>query len=156
MDAILDENTGDIPEYEISGIENIARGVCIVGGHVLLCRPKKGGYTYLPGGHIEFGEKGAEALMREVREETGLEAKVGEMVGVVESQFNQNGKAHAEISLVYAMTISGPDCLERLENPDVMPDVKSQENWIEFTWWPVDRIDEANLLPPEMKKHVRL
>jgi len=145
-----------VPEYEVSGIENIARGVCVVGGHVLLCRPKKGGYTYLPGGHIEFGEKGAEALRREVMEETGLDAKVGEMVGVVESQFTQNGKPHAEISLVYDMTIAGLDHLERLENLDGMPDVKSQEGWIDFTWWPLDRIDEANLLPPEMKKHVRL
>ena len=156
MDTIPEENKVGIPEYEVSGIENIARGVCIVGGNVLLCRPRKGGYTYLPGGHIEFGEKGAEALRREVMEETGLDAKVGEMVGVVESQFTQNGKPHAEISLVYDMTIAGLDHLERLENLDGMPDVKSQEDWIAFTWWPLDRIDEANLLPPEMKKHVRL
>ena len=154
MDANTDEKEkGAIPEYEISGIENIARGVCIVGGHVLLCRPKKGGYTYLPGGHIEFGEKGAEALRREVMEEAGLEAKVGEMVGVVESQFTQNGRPHAEISLVYDMAIDGLGHLGNLAGP---PDVKSQENWIEFLWWPVDRLDEANLLPPEMKKHVRL
>ena len=132
-------------EYEISGIENIARGVCVADGRVLLCRPKKGGYTYLPGGHIEFGEKGAEALAREVREELGLEARVGEMVGVVESQFVQNGKPHAEISLVYRMSL---ECAEGLS------EAKSLEDWIEFVWWPVDRIGEANLLPPEMVRHV--
>ena len=134
-------------EYEISGIENIARGVCVVGGKVLLCRPKKGGYTYLPGGHIEFGEKGAEALAREVREELGLVAKVGDMVGVVESQFVQNGKPHAEISLVYKMSLEG------LGGPGGL---KSLEDWIEFAWWPVEKIDEANLLPPEMVRHVRM
>ena len=46
-----------IPEYELAGIETIARGVCVVGGRVLLCRAKGGSSTYLPGGHIEFGEK---------------------------------------------------------------------------------------------------
>ena len=128
-------------EYEISGIENIARGVCVVDGRVLLCRPKKGGYTYLPGGHIEFGEKGAEALRREVREELGVDSTVGDLLGVVESSFVQHGKPHAEISLVYRLSLADLDA-------------KSQEDWIEVVWWPVDRLDEANLLPPEIKKHV--
>lgn len=43
-------------------IEVIARGVCVAGGKVLLCRPKAGGYTYLPGGHVEFGETSREAV----------------------------------------------------------------------------------------------
>ena len=133
----------DFPDYEVSGIENIARGVCVVDGRVLLCRPKKGGYTYLPGGHIEFGEKGAEALRREVREELGVDSTVGDLLGVVESSFVQHGKPHAEISLVYRLSLADLDA-------------KSQEDWIEVVWWPVDRLDEANLLPPEMKKHVGL
>ena len=145
MNEILEQGSGNLPEYEVSGIENLARGVCIVDGQVLLCRPKKGGYTYLPGGHIEFGEKGAEALRREVREELGCDSSVGDLIGVVESSFVQHGKPHAEISLVYKLDLAKPSA-----------PLMSQEDWIEFTWWPVDKIDEANLLPPEMKKHVRL
>ena len=136
-------------DYEISGIENIARGVCIVDGRVLLCRPKRGDYTYLPGGHIEFGEKGAEALAREVKEELGLDAAVGEMVGVVESSFVQKGKPHAEISLVYRL---GLPTAEGRSGP---PAAVSQEDWIEFVWWPVGDIDEANLLPPEIRRFVK-
>ena len=136
-------------EYELAGIENIARGVCVVDGHVLLCRPAGGDYTYLPGGHIEFGEKGAEALAREVREELGLEAEVGELLGVVESSFVQHGKPHAEISLVYRLGLPGLSGGSRPPAP-----LNSQEDWIEFAWWPVDRLDAANLLPPEMMRHV--
>ena len=136
-------------EYELAGIENIARGVCVVDGHVLLCRPAGGDYTYLPGGHIEFGEKGAEALAREVREELGLEAEVGELLGVVESSFVQHGRQHAEISLVYRLELPG---LSGGTRPPAPP--KSQEDWIEFVWWPVDRLDAANLLLPEMRRHV--
>lgn len=134
-------------DYEISGIENIARGVCVKGGCVLLCRPRAGGYTYLPGGHIEFGEKGAQALEREIREETGLESSAGEMLGVVESQFVQKGRQHAEISLVYRLDIPAADAAQA---------PASREDWIEFVWWPVDKIGEANLLPPEMSRHVRV
>lgn len=136
-------------EYELAGIENIARGVCVVDGHVLLCRPAAGGYTYLPGGHIEFGEKGAEALAREVREELGLESKVGDLLGVVESSFVQHGKPHAEISLVYRLELVFPSGGAKAPRS-----LKSREDWIEFVWWPVGRLDEANMLPPEMRRHV--
>ena len=134
-------------EYELSGIEILARGVCIADGKVLLCRPKKGGYTYLPGGHVEFGETSREALVREMSEETGLSATAGDLLGVVESQFEQHGKKHCEISLVYRMTIAPA--------PDASRPVASREDWIAFEWRPLDRLDEANLLPPEMREHVR-
>ena len=67
----------DLKEYELAGIETIARGVCVRGGKVLLCRAKGGATTYLPGGHIEFGETGRKALVREIKEELGLAAEAG-------------------------------------------------------------------------------
>lgn len=43
-------------------------------GKVLLCRSHKWSDKYtVPGGHIEGGEKMSDAIVREVREETGLE-----------------------------------------------------------------------------------
>jgi len=126
-------------------IETIARGVCIAGGKVLLCRPREGGYSYLPGGHIEFGETGAEALAREVKEELGLDARVGEMIGVDESSFVQRRRRHAEISLIYRMELKGVKTPRRLA---------SMEDWIEFVWWPVDELEGANMLPEGMRRHV--
>ena len=60
---------GNMREYELAGIEVIARGVCAVDGKLLLCKAKGGKTTYLPGGHIEFGETGRQALVREIHEE---------------------------------------------------------------------------------------
>jgi 8-oxo-dGTP diphosphatase len=45
--------------------------------------PAAGNWS-LPGGRVEFGETMAEALVREVREETGLEVAVGDYIGHVE------------------------------------------------------------------------
>ena len=130
-------------EYEIAGIENIARGVCVVDGKVLLCKPKGGNYAYLPGGHIEFGEKGREALVREMREEMNVAATAGALVGVVENQFQQHDKPHAEINLVYTMTVPEGTA------------AKACEDWIEFTWHAVADLASANLLPAEMASLVR-
>ena len=127
-------------DYEVSGIENIARGVCVSGDRVLVCQPKEGGYSYLPGGHIEFGEKGREALAREMREEAGLDAEVGELLGVVESSFVQKGKKHCEINLIYRMTLP----TER---------VVARESWIGFRWCRLADLPAENLLPPEMKPY---
>ena len=125
-------------EYELAGIETIARGVCVKDGKLLLCRAKGGKSTYLPGGHIEFGETGRAALVREVKEELGIEAAAGAFLGALENSFMQNGKPHAEINLVYV--------LELAEGTDT-GNLKSQEDWIEFVWHDLKDLDSANLLP---------
>ncbi len=125
-------------EYELAGIETIARGVCVQNGKVLLCRAKGGASAYLPGGHIEFGETGRQALVREMMEEMGVAARAGDLLGVVENSFMQHGRPHAEINLVYRMDL--PNDTE----------AKALESWIEFEWRPVEDIDSANLLPREM------
>jgi ADP-ribose pyrophosphatase YjhB (NUDIX family) len=51
-------------------IEFLARGVFRDGGRVLVCRNRKKGNCYLPGGHIEWNESAPAALAREMREET--------------------------------------------------------------------------------------
>jgi len=141
-------------DYEISGIENIARGICIVDGKVLLCRGKGLGSTYLPGGHIEFGEKGREALVREMKEETGRDATAGAFVGVVENAFLQKGKKHCEINLVYEMKVEGEGQGRRSRSTEECPTVSSCEDWIGFEWCNVDKLDAANLLPVEMRELV--
>ncbi len=130
----------ELKEYELAGIETIARGICIKDGKILLCRAKGGSSTYLPGGHIEFGETGRVALVREMQEETGLAARAGAFRGCLENQFIQHGKPHAEINLIYDLEV------------DPEATVRAVEDWIEFEWCPLAELDKANLLPAEFRR----
>ena len=128
-------------EYELAGIEVIARGVCVQGEKILLCKAKGGATTYLPGGHIEFGETGRQALAREMKEEMNVAATVGPLLGVVENSFMQHGKPHAEINLVYELLFENPPCAP-----------ESAEDWISFEWRPLSELDSANLLPEAFRR----
>lgn len=49
---------------------------------VLLARRTDNGLWCIPGGHVDLGETLVDACLRELREETGLEAEVVRLVGV--------------------------------------------------------------------------
>jgi 8-oxo-dGTP diphosphatase len=62
--------------------------VCLRGTEVLLIRrgkPPREGEWSLPGGRIEWGETAASAALRELAEETGVEAALIGLVDVVDS-----------------------------------------------------------------------
>lgn len=62
--------------------------VCRRGDEVLLVRrgrePLKGKWS-IPGGKMEFGETAREAALRELKEETGITARITRLIDVVDS-----------------------------------------------------------------------
>ena len=75
-------------------IENIVRALVFRGerNEILLTRQKGKDYTFLPGGHIEFGETGRQALDREMLEETGSEGRIGLHLWTIENLFTDSDK----------------------------------------------------------------
>lgn len=73
----------EYPEQPVVGVG----GVVISDGRALLIRrgsePLKGEWS-IPGGTLEVGERLVEGVRRELREETGLEVRVGELIEVFE------------------------------------------------------------------------
>lgn len=119
-------------------IEFIARGVAAAGGKVLVCRNRKKGNCYLPGGHIEWNESAPAALAREMKEETGLACRVGRFLGAIEHTFRYKGERVCEINLVFEMRLSA----RRPGAP-----VPSTEEKLEFFWWPIRRLGDLAVEP---------
>lgn len=71
------------------------------------CRP--------PGGAIEFGERAAEALCREIREETHAEIGDTRLLGVLENTFRLENVPKHEIIFVFHATFADPRLYEREE-----------------------------------------
>ena len=68
--------------------------VCLRGDEVLLIRrgtPPRLGEWSLPGGRIQPGERAADAALRELREETGIEARLTRLIDVVDGVFPEAG-----------------------------------------------------------------
>lgn len=69
---------------------------CLV---IVPTRRAKGGERVLalPKGHPENGESGADAALREIREETGVEARLVDRLGDVKYWYQRDGKRIAKV-----------------------------------------------------------
>ena len=116
----------------------LARGIIFVNGKVLLAHQKGADNTFLPGGHIDMGEKADTALIREIGEEIGMTASINQFIGAVECAWTEKGQVNHEINLVFEVCISD---LDSKEPP------KSQESHLEFMWVGSAELKAHNLLP---------
>lgn len=81
--------------------------IVVEDGRLLLVRHIKDGRSYwlLPGGGVDFGEAAGEALAREVREETGLEIRVRDLVFANDS-IPPDGHRHI-VNLYFTADLTG-------------------------------------------------
>jgi 8-oxo-dGTP diphosphatase len=99
---------------------------------LLLVRRGQGpaaGSWALPGGRVEAGETLAEALLRELREETGLEGVCDQLVGWVE----RISPEHHFVILDFAVTVLEPDA------------PRAGDDAAEVAWVPLDEVAHLRL-----------
>jgi 8-oxo-dGTP pyrophosphatase MutT (NUDIX family) len=118
--------------------ELIVRALIIRDKKALLCKSKKRGYFFLPGGHIEFGETMRQALMRELGEELGAKIVESKFIGSIENLYTKDGEKIHEVSFIFHTDID----LEKVE---------SKEEHIEFSWLSFEEFLDVEINPPVLK-----
>lgn len=118
--------------------EIIVRAVIRRDEHLLLARQIGKSWSFLPGGHVEPGERVEPALVREIAEELGTEAKIASFVGIVEHGYVEDGVTHHELNLVFEIALA-------TEDPT------SQENHLEFHWLPLADLPDTDVRPTALK-----
>ena len=87
-----------------------------------------------PGGGIEPGELASETIVRELREELGVEATAPRLLGVLESIFDYAGRTAHEHVFVFAIELGADASLPSTTDA-------GHPVW----WLPVDRFDDLGL-----------
>ena len=100
-------------------IRVLAVAVCRDGDRVLVERghdPVGDRHFYRAiGGGVEFGERAADAVVRERREELALELTTVSLVGVLESLFTHEGRAGHEVVFVHTARLADTAAYARPE-----------------------------------------
>jgi len=120
-----------------------ASAIIVKDNQILLVHRRKEGREYwvLPGGGIEEGEAGEEAIKREVKEETGLSCK--EIKLAFKTQTYKGGNEHP---FYFCETEEGK---VKLGGPEAKK--HSKDNWYQLEWIELKQIPAINLVPESVK-----
>jgi 8-oxo-dGTP diphosphatase len=92
------------PYLAVDGVVRLWEGERFKGIVLIERRYEPLGYA-LPGGFVEVGETVEEAVLREVKEETGLDARIVKLLGVY-SEPNRDPRFHV-VSVVFVLDAYG-------------------------------------------------
>ncbi len=136
-----------------------AYGVALRGDEVLLVRASRHsnapGLWWLPGGGIDWRESPEDALVREVREETGLTVRDTELLMVrSDVRTRDNGDVVHTIRVIYTITVSDDELVHEIDGTTdlaawvplgrVVGDVSSTAAPLELAPYSREAIEEAH------------
>lgn len=122
-------------------------GICLQNGRVLLQTTTGEDRSFaFPGGHVSFGETNEQTLIREFREETGLDIRVGELKWVAEIFFPWGEKTCHQICLYYLVEVQ--DESVTAEGKFIGREQLEGRNFdLEFHWVPIEQVKKLEVYP---------
>ena len=101
----------------------------------------------LPGGHVSFGETSEETLIREFKEETGVEITIERLIWVEENFWVWGGKKAHNISFYYLISMKNETDISDEFIMDDNDDVKMK-------WVPFNELSDITIYPHFVKDKI--
>lgn len=122
-------------------IEIITRAIILDKGKILLCQKKGASYYFLPGGHVEFGEKAEPALIRELKEELDIAPSLLNYLGLIENVYidKEDKSHHHEMNLIFNVVANKTTA-------------KTPEDHLEFFWKEIKNLKKEYIEPVALKE----
>lgn len=121
-------------------------------GKILAMHDERSPYFYLPGGRVKMGETAEDAVIREVRKELGVIAKIARPLWLNQAFFTEDVDhlRYHELCIYFLMDISETDLLERGNEFTVNEGKKTHI----FEWLDFDQLKEEYFYPLFLKKEI--
>lgn len=123
-------------------------GVVQVGDKILIDNCDNAPFWGYPGGHVELGESTREAVVREVKEEIGVDAEIIKNLASIQLFFTrEDGKPFHEIGFYYLMKANIEPKNLTIEEND-----KGKLRKHQFRWVTKEELKNFDVRPTELKK----
>lgn len=125
------------------------RALIIENGKILAMHDERSPYYYLVGGKVQYNETAEAAVLREVKEELEIDAKITRPVFLAQNFYEDDydGKKYHEIALYYLLDVSHTDLLARGDKFVVY----EGKHKLTFEWLNVDDLKDKYLYPVFIK-----
>lgn len=119
---------------------------------LLAMRDERSPYYYLPGGRAALHETAEQAVLREVKEELEIDAKIVRPLWLNQGFFTEdvNHERYHELCFYFLMDISGTGLLERGEVFTLFEGRRKHT----FEWLPFSGLKDRYLYPVFIKKEI--
>ena len=144
MDITFDTSEGRF-NYRVCAI-------LLQGDRLLAMHDERSPYFYLPGGRVRMGERAEDAVLREVREELGIEARIVRPLWLSQSFFNEDvtGLDYHELCFYFLLDVSETDLLSQGDRFAR----RERHHTHVFEWLPFHRLKDEYLYPLFLKTEI--
>lgn len=121
-------------------------------GKILAMQDEGTPYFYLPGGRVKLGETAEDAVVREVKEELGVTAKIVRPLWLNQGFFKEDvdGLQYHEICIYFLMKFSGQEGLPKGDSFSRREGIHQHR----FTWLNQEQLQQESFYPDFLKKKI--